>query len=128
AVEGAAGFGGAARGAVGIEPACYCGRARDCGDEQETGGRDRAQCVSRGSFLPVERDSLLCAGAARAGGGYSDFGGAFSGGFLPGIWEEGEGVQPDGTGRAVALSLAGQRARAEKSGGAVSDCMSFAAD
>ena len=27
---------------------------------------------------------------ARAGGGYSDSGGAFSGGFLPGIWEEGE--------------------------------------
>ena len=60
----------------------------------------------RRSFLPVERDSLLRAGAAGARSGHTDSGGAFSGGFLSGIWEEGEGIQPDGFGRAVELSVA----------------------
>ena len=49
------------------------GRARDRRDQQEARRRNRPQRVSRGSFLPAERDSLLRAGAARAHRGYSRF-------------------------------------------------------
>ena len=92
--------------------------------EEEIG----AEYISRGSFLPAERDSLLRAGVARADGGYSGSGGAFSGGVLRGVWEEAEGVQSDGDGRAVELSVAGKRARAEESGRAAGDYLPFAAD
>ncbi len=53
---------------------------------------------------------------------------AFSGDVLRGIWEEGEGIQPNGDRRFVDLSLAGQCARIEESGGAAGDCVPLAAD
>ena len=41
------------------------GRARGGGDQQESGGGDRARQFSRGPVLPAERDSVLRAAAAR---------------------------------------------------------------
>src|SRR5271155_5329867 len=50
---------------LGSNPAGNRGRSRDRRHKQETRGRDRPQRVSRRSFLPPQRDSILRACAAR---------------------------------------------------------------
>ena len=91
-----------ARGAARLEQAGERRRARDCGDQQKARRRDRAEHVSRRSFLPAKRNPLLRAAAAGAHRGFASARGAFSERILRGVRKEAEGFYSAGDGGAAA--------------------------